>query len=71
MKVAPCKGCPNRYPACHDKCEHYISWKQELNAAKQERLDNASFNDARSNSIAYLKVRYRYGDLHSRKKHCS
>ena len=41
-KGSPCKGCPDRKPACHDKCERYQIWlaeyrKQEA-AIKEWRL---------------------------------
>ena len=34
MDVAPCKECMERYPACHDRCEKYGKWKQELDARR-------------------------------------
>lgn len=61
MRVAPCKGCPNRYPACHDKCEHYISWKKELEVSKQDNRDRVSFYEAKKNAIDYTKYRSRNG----------
>lgn len=30
-----CKDCPNRYPACHDKCEKYQREKAEWEAEKK------------------------------------
>lgn len=35
QKITVCKDCPDRHPACHDRCEKYIKAKQEL----QERKD--------------------------------
>lgn len=32
---APCKGCTNRHPACHDGCEKYKEWKVKLEARKE------------------------------------
>lgn len=29
MKGSPCKGCADRYPACHDHCERYLAIKAE------------------------------------------
>lgn len=29
------KDCPGRKPACHDKCEKYREWKQELEKEKE------------------------------------
>lgn len=31
---APCKGCAERYTACHDRCERYAQWKAEVHKAK-------------------------------------
>lgn len=24
-----CKDCPARYPACHDSCQQFASWRKE------------------------------------------
>lgn len=29
MIKAPCKGCPDRSPACHDRCEKYRAFHEE------------------------------------------
>ena len=29
MRVAPCKGCADRYSGCHDRCGGYQEWKKE------------------------------------------
>lgn len=31
----PCKNCPDRYPACHEKCEKY----QKVKVARDERRE--------------------------------
>jgi len=33
----PCRECHDRHPACHDKCESYISYKKEYDK-KQKRI---------------------------------
>lgn len=35
----PCKDCPNRYPACHDKCEKYKAWKSRLDEVNKRRKE--------------------------------
>lgn len=30
-----CKGCPERHPGCHDKCEKYQAEKAEYQARKE------------------------------------
>lgn len=32
----PCKGCEERFPACHDVCEKYQAWKQERAKTKEK-----------------------------------
>lgn len=32
---APCKGCDKRYPACHDHCEDYKAYKEQLATVKE------------------------------------
>lgn len=34
---APCYQCGNRFPACHDVCEHYKKFVAERRKAKQKR----------------------------------
>lgn len=34
-----CKGCEKRYPGCHDRCETYIAWKEDLLKRKQKERD--------------------------------
>ena len=31
---APCKGCEERYPACHDTCEKYKTFRAEVDDIK-------------------------------------
>ena len=31
---APCKDCPDRFPACHGQCEPYKEWKDNYLAGK-------------------------------------
>jgi hypothetical protein len=61
VKAAPCKGCDHRYPACHDRCPDYISWKKELDASKQDNRDRIAFYEAKKTAIDYVKYRQRNG----------
>ena len=48
-EMPPCKGCTERFTACHDKCERYKEWKQrldELNKARRE-YDRTQYNKYR------------------------
>lgn len=34
---APCRGCSERYPGCHDHCSNYQEWNSANRAAKEAR----------------------------------
>ena len=36
MHTSPCLDCPHRRVYCHDRCEEYLSFHDDLVAAKQE-----------------------------------
>lgn len=38
-EVSPCKGCPNRYPGCHARCNDYKEWADRYHAQKQHLED--------------------------------
>lgn len=44
-----CYGCEERYPGCHDKCEHYRAWKAAIDAENEkirtEKKDYEDFGD--------------------------
>ena len=35
----PCKGCIERNPGCHDKCDKYKEWKKILDSANKARQE--------------------------------
>ena len=37
MMYKPCKDCTKRFPACHDSCADYATYKTELQAINDER----------------------------------
>ena len=43
--TAPCITCPDRFPACHDTCAKYISWKswQKLRTTRPDNGGAAYF----------------------------
>lgn len=50
----PCRECTERYEACHDRCERFLSWRAELNAIRDtERL--AKGHKADADSVHYAK----------------
>ena len=38
-EISPCKGCSDRYTACHDKCEKYKEWKSRLDEVNKRRKE--------------------------------
>ena len=38
-EVPPCKGCAERFTACHDKCEKYKAWKSRLDEINKRRKE--------------------------------
>ncbi len=44
-----CYSCKERYPGCHDKCEHYRAWKAAIDAENEkiraEKKDYEDFGD--------------------------
>ena len=45
QKITVCKDCPDRYPACHDRCDKYQEAKRKVQEEK-EKLLTAMKNDA-------------------------
>ena len=45
QKITVCKDCPDRHPACHDRCEKYQEAKRKVQEEK-EKLLTAMKNDA-------------------------
>lgn len=38
-EMSPCKGCIERFTACHDKCENYKAWKSRLEELNKRRKE--------------------------------
>lgn len=36
----PCKGCTERYTACHDHCEKYKKWREQYHGEQKHLKDN-------------------------------
>ena len=41
-EMPPCKGCTERYTACHGKCEKYKDWKARLDELNNKRKEYAN-----------------------------
>ena len=42
----PCKGCNERYSACHDDCDKYKAWSSWLQTGKDNRQQERDVTDA-------------------------
>ena len=43
-KIAPCKGCIDRFAGCHSMCKSYIEWKA-LKDKKREETFNTKMTE--------------------------
>lgn len=51
VKPSPCKGCADRVPGCHGKCEKYIKFRADLDKSKAEKDRAIMLSDAKWNSL--------------------
>lgn len=57
----PCKGCEDRDPGCHDKCERFQQWREKRNEiAEARRKYMESFNTMSDASKKYLAKRQKH-----------
>ena len=52
--ISPCKDCSERHTACHDQCQRYKDWKDEMEKIKQAR---AKYLDDKNQECASLMRR--------------
>lgn len=59
--MACCKGCPDRAPHCHGKCERYLKERAELDALnekiRKDRLVEDYYRTATSRALGDLARR--------------
>ena len=59
-----CKGCNERYPGCHSKCEKYKSSREEVDKKNSDRLKvqlkNAPFYDAINKTVTRKLRKQKY-----------
>ena len=60
MKTPPCgKDCQERKPGCHDHCEKYKAWHEELERAKAYvRKENHVETNEKARAAGWRKNRY-------------
>ena len=49
----PCKGCNERFTACHDKCDKYKEWKRDLDELNKRRKEYENKPFVRYNPYDY------------------
>lgn len=70
---APCKDCPDRKLHCHEQCEIYQKYNEQMVMIRQRRLQAIKTNDAiygaalNRNKSLMLKGRRRQGHSGSKK----
>ena len=52
-EMSPCKGCTDRFAACHDKCEKYKAWKTRLEELNKRRKEYSNKPFVRYNPFDY------------------
>ena len=35
--MAPCWGCPDREPGCHDRCDAFHAWRKNVDKVNEAR----------------------------------
>ena len=60
MKRPPCDPkCEGRHPGCHDHCEKYKAWKEELERAKEfVRVGNHVPTNEKARKAGWKNMRY-------------
>lgn len=65
-RIAPCKGCQERYYGCHDRCERFGQWKEKLHErkAREKEYNRQAHEDFRRSELCdirnhnYFKSKY-------------
>ena len=39
QKLCPCQKCEERFPACHGKCEKYLTWRAQVDEEKGRQIE--------------------------------
>ena len=56
---SPCKDCPDRYPACHDHCERYLSFREQLTEKnRKDRMNREWFGKTTGVQSRNRRMRY-------------
>lgn len=52
---APCKGCPDRYPACHDHCPKYQEYHAQCEERRRQKQLDGEIMGAKRKQIARMQ----------------
>lgn len=53
--IAPCKGCPNRFPGCQSTCERYGTYHKMMTEMKKRREREPEINSYVAERIARVR----------------
>ena len=62
-KIAPCMGCNDRNPGCHDRCPRYREWAEMKSIIRKNRSDDKE--DNRDQTIRSMRLN-EYARKHGR-----
>ena len=55
--MAPCKGCQDRKLACHDRCDKYKIYKEEINRIRIKDINERQVNYSVCHSRGNVRIR--------------
>ena len=56
---SPCYKCPNRYLACHDSCQTYLSFREQLTEKnRKDRMSREWFGKTTGTQSRNRRMRY-------------
>lgn len=61
--LAPCKGCIDRYKACHDPCDKYQAFRQERQEIYKQRLYAGEVAEIKYSNTQRMKKRRNEHDI--------
>lgn len=69
-RIDCCRDCPDRYSACHDRCEKYKTQRAELDAHNAERQARSKeLFDAQSTKKVVHAIAERRAKARAQRKH--
>ena len=57
MSRAPCKDCPDRFPACHDSCPRFKEYREYIDARNKAKAEEHAIYETMMEGMARVKKR--------------